>query len=198
MGCILLGATILMLPNSPVPVKITQAMVEDSCVNIEALFEDYKVKERAVYYPPKQGRVFAFAPFTPGLTEESLIAKLKDPLRVHGENGLMVFPPGSKVVRFSIDITDLDIEEAVYDVLVNIFEAADGVKVIQTGNIVHVQLFKPRIKIEFPRFIQVLGSLPISIAGCVLATVFNKPVAYDGEELKDSTVTATFRLLANG
>jgi hypothetical protein len=50
------------------------------------------------------------------------------------------------------------------------------------------------VETDLLRFKKVLGSLPTSIAGCVLAFVFDKPLVLIEEEVSGRVITATFEI----
>jgi len=202
LACAVLGATVALVPNSPVPKQTVRSMVEGSCVNVEALLEELDVKSKALYLPPRDGRVYVYAPLRENVSDEVLAWVVNAPTRVvtdvGGVRGVMLFPPGSEVVRLSLIGEESGIEEALSYVLVDTLEAVDGVKAVRAGDRVVVQILKPRMETGFPRFRKVLGSLPVSVAGCVLAAVLKQPVLYEGEEGLGSTLNATFRVIKAG
>ncbi len=97
LSCIILGATLLMIPSNPVPAHQIRSMLEGSLVNIEALLEEYDVNGKAIYFPSSDGRVNCFVPINE--IEEPMSNKIDDiPLRIFTKmgvlSGLLVFPPG--------------------------------------------------------------------------------------------------------
>jgi len=81
-------------------------------------------------------------------------------------------------------------------VLVDYLELVEGVRAVVSGDRVVVELNKPRVDTEYSRFKNCLGSVPSSVAGCVLAWVLGAPVVYVGEERLVDRVTASFRVLS--
>ena len=196
----ILGVTLLLLPDSPVPAHQIRAMMEGACVNIEALLEEFDVEEKAVYLPPRDGRVYAFAPLSsnPGVDVRGLErAPLRVITEVSGEPGLFVFPPGSEVVRLSVLSDDYGVEEALNYVLVDFLEAVESVKAVQDDGRLVVEMKVPRVETEFPRFQRVLGSMPSSLAGCVIARVLVEPVVFSGEEVDGRKIRAFFEVAGN-
>ena len=200
LACVVLGVSITMVPESPVPSDTIRAMVEASCVGVEAVLEEFNARERAAYLPPRDGRVVAYIPFKAGDYSSSWRAQ-DAPLRVvtevGGEPALMVFPPGSEIVRLAQperEGGESDVEGALEYVLVDFLEAVESVKSLSVGERVVVEIRKPRIVTEFPRFNAVLGSLPTSVSGCVVAHVLGKPVRLVEEHSIDGGVSATFEV----
>ena len=174
-------------------------MVEGSCVNIEALLEEFDAEHKAVYLPPREGRVYAYVPLTsnpgPSNTWAAQEAPIRILTRVGGEPGLLVFPPGSEIVRLSMLTPESGIEEALTYVLVDFLEAVHSVKAVQDGQQFIIQMSGVRIGTEFPRFRQILGNLPTSTAGCVLSTVTGAPVLLMDEQMEDDNTRCIFGLV---
>jgi len=200
LACVILGATIVLTPSSPVPKKAIRAMVEGSCVNVEALLEEFNATEKAFYLPPREGRVYALVPLrsNPHLPDADKV--MKAPLRVitqvGGSPGLLVFPPGSELIRLSGLSSGGGLEDALRHVLVDFVEAVESVKAVREDDRVVVDLEKPRVGTDFPNYGRVLGSLATSIAGCVLAFCLEVPVLFNEERAEGKKVRAVFRVIS--
>ena len=196
LACVVIGATMMLVPSSPVPANTIRAMVEGSCVNIEAVLEEFDAREKAVYLPPKNGRGYAYVPLVGNPGAKDARRAMEAPVRVitdvGGEPGLMVFPPGSEVVRLSLLGEDSQVEEALNYVLVDFLEAAESVKATHVQERTIVQIKGSRIRTDFPRFKMVLGSLPISISGSVLASVLKEPMVLSEEQELGRELRAVF------
>ena len=199
---VVLGLTAVLIPETPVPAGSIRAMVEGACVNVEALLEEFDAKERAVYLPPRDGRVYAYVPLKGPLRPGDLALVVEAPLRVvtevRGEPGLMIFPPGSEAVRLAALDEEVELKEAISYVLVDFLEAVESAQAMKSGGRWIVQIKNPRVGTEYPRFAKVLGSLPTSIAGCVSSQVLGKPVVFVGEETEGDSTTATFEVQGDG
>ena len=202
LACVILGATAILIPSSPVPAHTIRAMVEGSCVNIEALLEEFNARERAVYLPPRDGRVYAFVPLRGNPGASVAWAASEAPLRVvteaGGEPGLMVFPPGSEIVRLGLLSPEAGVEEALGHVLVDFLEAVESVRAVREGGRVVVDMKGARVETEFPRYRMVLGSINTSTAGCVLSTVLEVPLLLQDEQVEEGVVRAVFREVPHG
>jgi hypothetical protein len=175
-----------MIPTNPVPLGTIRAMIEGATINVEALLEEFDVKSNAFYLPPRDGRVYCYIPLS-GDFKRSILSKIVSaPLRVLSETGgllgLIIFPPGSEIVRLSMLSEDTDIENALNYVLVDLLEAADSVKMVQEGDNIIVQISKPRISTDFPRYNKFLGSLTTSIVGCIISYFIEQPIEYLSED----------------
>ncbi len=197
-ACIVLGATILITPSNPVPKGVIRAMVEESCINIEALLEEFNANEKATYLPPREERVYAYIPLTKKKFRVKEMAKI--PLRmitnIKNSPALIVFPPGSELIRLEGLSSESGLEASLSHVIVDLVEGAESVKAVRDGGYVIVDIFKSRVKTEFPRFRRVLGSLNTSLAGCVLAASLGEPVSFEEESMDERgrRVRATFKV----
>ena len=199
LACVVLGGTLLLVPGSPVPREMVRAMVEASCVNVEALLEEFDVRGRGVYLPPKEGRGYVYVPLKGGAdVSGAMRAPTRVFVKVDGAPGLMVFPPGSEVVRLSGLGGEAGLEEALGFVLGDFLEAVHGVKAIREGDRVVVEYSGPVVGTGFPRFVAVLGSLPVSVGGSVLASVLSAPVELVEEESSPGRIRAVYRVHAVG
>ena len=195
LSTIILGATLLLVPSNPTPAHHIRAMVEASLVNIEALLEEFDVMGEAVYLPMDE-RVSAFIPVEEGM--ELNVDTERIPVRVltesHGVPGVMVFPPGSELVRLALLPEDIQVEDALNAVLVDFAEMADSVKVVSEDDQVLVELVSPKVGSGYDRVNQSLGSFAVSVSGCVIADNLGRPVYFLREESVDNKLTGFFRV----
>lgn len=202
LASLILGATALLVPSRAVPGESVRALVEAAAVNVEALLEEFDVTGRGVYLPPRDGRVYCFVPIGEGFLEAGLAGFDRVPLRVvtrvGGVDCLTVFPPGGEVVRLAGLGDEGGVEDALAYVLVDYLEMVEGVRAVEQGDRVVVELRRPRVDTGFARFRMCLGSVPASVAGCVLAWVLGEPVLFVGEEMDGGRVTASFRVVRVG
>ena len=196
LSTIILGATLLLVPSNPAPAHQIRAMVEASLVNIEALLEEFDVMGGAVYLPPNDDRVSAFIPIEEG--QESTIRADRIPVRVltesNGVPGVMVFPPGSELVRLALLPEDMLLEDALNAVLVDFAEMANSVKAVSEDDQVLVELVSPKVGSDYDRVNHSLGSLAVSVSGCIIADITGKPVYFLREETTDSKVSGFFKV----
>jgi hypothetical protein len=202
MASVILGASLFLVPGSPVPYGAVRAMVEASALNVEALLEEFDAKRRAYYLPPRDGRVYCYVPLGDGFDERDLGRVLGAPLRVvsgvAGLAGLMVFPPGAEVVRMAEVGEESGLEDALSYVLVDFLEAVDRVKVAETGDNLVVELSGSKLGTVFNRVNMCLGSSAVSVAGCVASWVLGVPVVYVEEYARGRAVVAHFRVVGLG
>jgi hypothetical protein len=199
LACVILGTTTALTPSSPVPVKTVRAIVEASCVNIEAVLEEFDAKIKATYLPPRDeeslGRAYVPLKSNPGT--ENASAAMDSPIRVvtnvGGEPGLLLFPPGSEIIRLSRLGDEAGIEDSLNYILVDFLEAVESVKATRDRENIFVSISGLRLSTNYPRFKKVLGELPTSIAGNVLASVTGNPVTLIKENTYRDEVRAVFK-----
>jgi hypothetical protein len=80
---LILGVNAALIPESPVPAGTIRAMVEGSCAYVEAVLEEFNVKGKAIYLPPRDGRVIAYVPTKQGAS--SAYRAMEAPVRVVAE-----------------------------------------------------------------------------------------------------------------
>ncbi len=189
---VLVGASTALIPESPVPKQTIRAMVEASCAATESILEEFDAKNKATYLPPREGRVIAYLP----TNNDSRTAwnAINTPTRLLGEDSIKIYPPGTEIVRLAALGEESSPDDALSYILVDFLEAADSVKTAQAGRRTIVSIQKPRIRTDFPRFISCLGTLPTSIAGCVIANTINQPVTLSEEQVTEDSITATFEV----
>ena len=201
LACLIFGITVILIPSNPVPRSEIMRLVEASCVNIEALLEEYDATEKAVYLPPRDGRVYAYVPLGSGLgnLDEIMKAPLRVLTRTRGDPGLFIFTPGSEFTRLHSLNSESGLEEALSLILVDTVEAVESLRALEDLSRVMIHLTNPRVDTIHPRFKSVLGSLPTSLAGSVLTAVKDAPVLLVEEIMAGRILKAEFKVLsANG
>lgn len=197
LACLIFGVTVILIPSNPVPRCEIMRLVEASCVNIEALLEEYNATEKAVYLPPRDGRVYAYVSLSSELgdLEQILKAPLRVLTRTAGGPGLFIFTPGSEFTRLHSLSPESGLEAALSLVLVDTVEAVESLRALEDLSRVMIHLKNPRIDTIHPRFKAVLGSLPTSLAGSVLAAVKDAPVLLVEENMDGNSLKAEFKVL---
>lgn len=192
LSCIILGVTLFLVPPNPLPSLQIRSMLEGSLVNIEAILEEYNVMGKGVYNL-YDGRVNTLIP----ISNKELKGDFHNlPIRVFSRIGeepcVRIFPPGSEVVRLAMLPEEIGLEDALNSVLVDFVELVDSVKMVQEFGQIIVELDNPKADSEFPRVSHSLGSLPVSVAGCIISSVLRKEVAYKRQEETTEGVIAFF------
>ena len=197
-ACIVLGLTIILTPSNPIPKSVVHLMLENSCINIEALLEELNIKDKAVFIPPKKERVRAFIPLIsnpePPATTHLLEAPDRILTEVDGKPCLMLFPPGSELVKMENLTQDSSLEGSLRAVLVDLAEVTRSIKAVRNGDLVIVELKGIRTSVDLPRFKRVFGSLPTCIAACVLTTILNAPIKLIEEKPISDGLRAVFQV----
>jgi hypothetical protein len=176
-------------------------MIEDSCLDIEMLLEEFDASSKAVYMPPRDGLVYAYVPLTANPSYEGVSAAMEAPTKVISGKGrtraqtLMIFPPGSEVVRIASLEKGADVDEALSHILVDLLEVVESLKVVRSNDTYILEMSRTQSDTRFPRFKVVPVLLLTSIIGCILATVLWKPVMLVNEDLSIKKVTVSFKVL---
>ena len=198
-ACVILGGATLTLPESPVPSGAVRGVIHASVMNVEALLEEFDVREKAVYLPPKDGQAVAFVPLAVNPHPPEFEAMLDAPRRLVSEAGgvpvLLVIPPGSELVRAAELSEASGLEDAIQYILTEVSELCSSAKAVVTGDRLVVEMRGIKLKTEAAKYLVSLGSIPASIAASVATTVLKRGVKLESESLEGRASLATFLLL---
>lgn len=197
----ILGLVVLILPEYLVPHEVVRGMISGSVTNIEAMLEEFGATRKAIYLPPREGKVYAYVPLSGNPSYPEFSEIVNAPKRIisnlDGHAGLFIYPPGTDVVALSGVGRDENIEEreetdgnkersmddflpevenGISYCLVDFAELVSKVQVNFEENKVFLGMKNVKIEVEAPRFSRVLGSIPTSLAACVIAKVSKMPV----------------------
>ncbi|MDG6902847.1 MAG: hypothetical protein JRM80_12935 [Nitrososphaerota archaeon] len=197
-ACVILGGATLTLPESPVPSGAVRGVIHASVMNVEALLEEFDVREKAFYLPPKDGQSVAFVPLATNPRSPEPQALIDAPRRLVSDAGgvpvLLVVPPGSEMVRASELSEASGLEDAIQYILTEVSELCSSAKAVVAGDRLVVEMKGIKVKTEAAKYLVSLGSIPASIAASVAATVLKKGVTLESEEIEGKNSTATFRV----
>ena len=201
LSSLILGLVTIMIPGNPIPISYVRSMINESYVNVEEILVQFGAKERGFFLPPRDRRVFVYVPISsnPKLTRsleawKAMEAPIRILTEVDGRPGLMVFLPVPYDVLSTVE-EGMEAEKVLNQVLVEQFEILESVKAIESGSKITVYMTGFRVETEFPRLKNVIGSIPTSIAGCLLSINLKKPVLFIGEELSGRSIIAIFEML---
>ena len=198
-ACVILGGATLTLPESPVPSGAVRGVIHASVMNVEALLEEFDVREKAFYLPPKEGQAVAYVPLAINPHPPAYEALLDAPRRLVSDAGgipvLMVIPPGSELVRASELSEASGLEDAIQYVLTEVSELCSSAKAVLSGDRLVLEMRGIKVKTEAAKYMLSLGSIPASIAASVAATVLKRGVVLVDETIEGKNSTATFRVL---
>jgi hypothetical protein len=198
-ACVILGGATLTLPESPVPSGAVRGVIRASVMNVEALLEEFDVREKAVYLPPKDGESVAFVPLSTNPHPPEPGALMDAPRRLVSEAGgvpvLLVVPPGSELVRASELSESSGLEDAIQYILTEVTELCSSAKVVVTGDTLVVEMKGIKVKTEAARYLSALGSIPSSLAASTAAAVLKRGLTLTSEDTKGKDSIATFKLL---
>ena len=190
----------VLTPWNPVPEPSVKGMLEGSCLNVEALLEEFEAEEKAVYLPPSEDRTYSYIPLSSNSGNLDLEKVTSAPRRIitdsGGSPGLFVFPPGAELIRNSGIDRSMGLEAALSFVLVDFVEVVDSVEVLREMDEIEVRLRDPKLNTDFTTYRRVLGSIPTSIAGSILAYSIDSPVRFTGERREEKETIARFRVVS--
>jgi len=195
-ACIILGFTVISLPRQ-IGGPGMKAMLQGAALSFEAQLEQYTVR-RATYLPPDDGGLIsAYVPLGPE-TETLNVNEMRyapKNLSNNNQKGLLVYPVGSELTRIPDFVDGLSIDEKMRYVLVESANLCSRVMVEETGGLVIVAMKDADVKIQGEKYQASLGTLPSSLAACVIAMVHNKPVTLVEEKRDGDGMIAVFKLL---
>jgi len=194
---IILGLTALSLPRHISGGPGMRAMLQGATLSVEALLEQSTVG-RATYLPPADGGViFAYVPLSLQPETVSINEMKRAPKSLVGDNqkGLLVYPVGSELSRIPEFAEVLSLEERLTYVLVESADICSRVMVEEAGSVIVVAMESADLAIQGQKYLDSLGSLPSSLAACIIATVHDRPVTLVEERKAGDRLIAVFRLI---
>lgn len=195
-GLTVLGAAWALTPPNPLPKNAVQRLVKSSCSNIEALLEGLGAFEKAIYIPRKKGGIAAYVPLKKA--GEAMLSEIAENVgklvfKRGGSLGVIIMPPNP-----ALSNTQSGELQDVYSLLEHALvesEVAEAVKAVVDDNFVTVDVEKPNLDIEYPRFRLVMGSIPASLAAQAVAWALSKPVQVEWEKRNVNRLTVRLRVL---
>jgi len=175
-----------------------RAMLQGATLSVEALLEQCTVR-RATYLPPGDGGViYAYVPLSPETETLSQNEMRQAPRSLVGNNqkGVLLYPVGSELSRIPEFQDGLSLEERLRYILVGSADICSRVMAEETGSLIVVGMKGADLNTQGQRYLDSLGSLPSSLAACVIATFHNKPLTLLEEKKAGDMLIARFRLLA--
>jgi len=194
---VLLGLVLSTLVFTPVPQRAVVVLMKSLALQIEAMLEEFKPEKTAVYvYRDDDEVVVAAVPIRVTVDLPALIdAILESPFRTvfvsASGSCLELLPPATKIKELLGEVETEDVEPAVVSVLSTMLEIAEDVKVTSEANRIYLA-YTPIVDLELPRFNECMGSLPTSVAACIIAYVTKKKVKFVREDNVKSKVYAVF------
>jgi hypothetical protein len=195
-SCIILGFTVVSLPRRIGGPGI-RAMLQGATLSFEAQLEQSTVR-RATYLPPGDGGIIsAYIPLNPETETLSLneMRQASKSLTSKNQKGVLVYPVGSELTKIPDLENGLSIEERLRYILVESANLCSRVTAEETGSRIIVGMKGADLNIQGQKYLESLGSLPSSLAACVIAMSHNKPVTLIEEKKDGDRMVAVFQLL---
>lgn len=198
-ACVIIGLSAVSLPEQPVPKRAVRSLIQGATFSIESLLEEFDVREKAVYLPPREGLVTAYVPLSQDGRRPTVEEAMAAPRRVVTEAGgvpiLTLFPPGAEVARAAELAEGQTVEDALRYILVEVTELCSSVRAAEGDGGFVVEMKGVKDKTEAARYSASLGTVPTSLAACALAMLTGRPVTLEREEAQGSRALAQLRLL---
>jgi hypothetical protein len=205
----IMGAMILLLAPEPVPQDAYQALLNDAIGNVETLLEELALREKAYFLQSEDGEIRAFIPtsqpdranWEKELSSSELLQIKMAPGRIvvdQGDlRGLLLTPPGARLVKLARVEKGADLEKALRSVLIEFSDLASSVLALEEGEskIMKIQIGKPALKWESPSLNNCLGSTVSCIAGCVATVVKGQPVKIVDEKFDPALVHLSLKVV---
>jgi hypothetical protein len=109
---------------------------------------------------------------------------------------MLVYPVGSDLSKIPDFQDGLSLEERLRYVLVESADICSRVMVEETGTLIVVGMNGADMDIQGQKYLSSLGSLPSSLAACIIATVHDRPVTLIEERKAGDRLIAVFRSIA--
>jgi hypothetical protein len=196
-SCVILGFTAVSLPRYIGGGPGLRAMLQGATLGVEALLEQSTAR-KATYLPPSNGgAISAYVPISSETKTPSLSEMRSAPKNLVGSNqkGVLVYPVGSELTRIPEFQDGLSLEETLKYVLVESANICSRVMADETDSLIIVGMKDADVNIQGQRYLDSLGSLPASLAACVIAALHNRPVTLLEERKDGDRLIAVFRLL---
>ena len=194
----IIGVLILLVIPESVPQEDFRVLLKDSIANVEIILEEVQLKNRAYFIPTKSedetlGEIRAFIPVDVAQVERTsasdvnfsvLLDRIESAPRhfitSYGDlHGLLLVPPGNRIVKLAKVEIGGDVEETLRSVLTDFADLASSILVVEEGehetleedaleleksagsNLIRMRISRPRLGSEYPYFNECLGT-PIS------------------------------------
>ena len=199
---VLIGAMMFLLVTEPVHQDAYRALLNDAVKNVETILEESAPREKAYFLQSDDGEIRAFIPTShpymeneeKGLSSSALLQIKNAPLRLvvdyGGLRGLLLIPPGARLVRLARVEKGADLEKALRSVLIDFSDFASSVLALEEkeSKIIKIQIGEPTMKWDSPSLNNCLGSTVSCIASCVATVVKGQPVRIVEEKIDPALV----------
>lgn len=172
-----------------------------------------KVKGQAIYLPPLTDAIgdngdaeynTVISTYIPICGDSFLLAykeMIQAPMTLQAnceahQKGIRVFTPGACLADLMTVLgQDVELEDALQHVLVESAEFCSSVRASKLRNSIVVQINNIKVDVESKTYRKLLGSLPTSVAACVIVAVERKPVVVLDEEITLTRTVTRFEIL---
>ncbi len=221
LACIILGLTAANLPEQVSGSGAMRSMLQGAVRSIEVRLQEIDLatrlpkgvhstnngpkidvlessgNERAVYLPPKEdGLVSVYIPLGPNPKFESLEMMRKAPTGIVSteQAGVLLYPLSADLGRIPELQRDMSLEDALAFILVESAGLCSAVRESEVGNTVVVEIENIKVNTESTRYLETLGSIPTSVAACIITILRKTSVTFLGEQITSNRTIASFRV----
>jgi len=199
-GITILGITTLLTPSQPIPKETIADLIKSSCDNIESILEATGAFIKAIYIPSSNEKVYAYIPLVanPHIPPPKEVSQYLDKVVVkHGRSvGIVITPPGFELKKLNVSQEgSRDLESLVEQILVDLSGIAEGIKLLEEGNSIILEVRRPRVNVDYPRFNLVMGSLPSCMAAQAIALALSTPIQIGEEKQEKDRIVTRFQVL---
>ena len=197
LSMIILGAICLTLERAcpKVPPGVSLIFMESGLENVASMIEELGLRSRAIYIPSSLagGKPQALIPLnTNGVSPVVSTALPRRLIAKYGpadhDMGLLISTPGSAatgMLESKPGTSGMEMGTALTTLLVGMIDAADAVRVFESGRGIRVEVAGSRIGYRNTRFQECLGSPMASIVASVVSEALGRPVVIEKERSED-------------
>jgi hypothetical protein len=183
-----------------IPADISSLLLESGLENTAALIEELGIGSKAVYLPLSMasGKSRALLAVSPGqipkiqqqLPNRLIVRYGQEP----GAMGILVSTLGSTVVEGrGQELIGADLEGALSSVLKGTTDLADGVRVVEEGGTINVEITNPRIEFRKMKIFDNIGSPLASVVASIAAQSMGTPITILREEVHGKMHAVTLK-----
>lgn len=212
LACIILGFIAITLPNEVETSDALQILFQSVSLNVESsldkmntsgirhlgkdvvlgvntVIEGFDISKSVRFLPPRNGLIAAYFPLK-ALHPPDLDLMWHSPTQYFSESqeGLLLFPVGAGIAGIQ-ELQNNDVESGLNFVLIEFAALCSSINVALSENLITLQMRGIKIKTESRLYSIYLGSIPSSLAACVIAAVTRKQIVIlDERQSKEQTL----------
>ena len=184
--------------------NLAQRNLESDQINIDSI-------SNAIYLPPKDGTIGVYLLLSGTLRKDidrmweaaksgliqNLLTMDSDSVNSEKIQEIIVYPLGALLGKIpNLNETDLDMQDTMSDIVVSKAEFCSGLDLTEIGNTIIIRFRDIKVNTTAVRYKEILGSIPVSLAASVIATIRKRPVLIiDEQEVAQDRVVARYKVI---